>query len=214
MAGRTSAASLVKRSEALALTPLLMIATLGIGWLVWSVLEWRHGRTPSYRLLGLRVVRRSGDAPCACGEIRRLRRRHLPPLGAADRRRLLRSSDSASCSAPRRRTAFSTIRAPAPWDWLTATRVTDEGPGRRSMATSARSSSRSRACSHAPPGRRGRATTGAPEPVTAAAVRIRVAGPCWEVGPAWRPAAVWHRCRWHRRGSRDAAWTAASRRRP
>ena len=45
------------------LTPLLIVGTLGIGWLVWSVFEWRNGRTPSYRLLGLRVVRVSDDRP-------------------------------------------------------------------------------------------------------------------------------------------------------
>jgi hypothetical protein len=36
-----------------------MLATLGVGWLGWSLVEWRHGRTPSYRLRNLRVVRRS-----------------------------------------------------------------------------------------------------------------------------------------------------------
>ena len=63
MAGRVPAASLGKRIEALALTPLLFAVTLGVGWLVWCVLEWRNGRTPSYRLLGLRVVRQSDGRP-------------------------------------------------------------------------------------------------------------------------------------------------------
>src|ERR1700722_8074158 len=58
-----AAASLGKRIEALALAPLLVIATLGVGWLVWCVLEWRKGRTPSYRLLGLRVVRVADEQP-------------------------------------------------------------------------------------------------------------------------------------------------------
>ena len=53
--------------EALALTPLLLIVTLGIGWLLWSILEWRSGRTPSYRLLGLRVVRRSDEQRIGLG---------------------------------------------------------------------------------------------------------------------------------------------------
>jgi hypothetical protein len=57
------AASLGRRIEALALTVLLLIVTLVVGWLVWSVFEWRNGRTPSYRLMGLRVVRRSDERP-------------------------------------------------------------------------------------------------------------------------------------------------------
>jgi hypothetical protein len=47
----------------LAITVALVVATLGVGWLVWSVFEWRHGRTASYRLTGLRVVRRSSGQP-------------------------------------------------------------------------------------------------------------------------------------------------------
>lgn len=57
------AASLGRRIEALALTVLLLVVTLVVGWLVWSVFEWRNGRTPSYRLMGLRVVRRIDDQP-------------------------------------------------------------------------------------------------------------------------------------------------------
>jgi uncharacterized RDD family membrane protein YckC len=53
------AATLIARMKALLLTIALMVATLFVGWLVWSVIEWRHGRTASYRLTGLRVVRRS-----------------------------------------------------------------------------------------------------------------------------------------------------------
>jgi uncharacterized RDD family membrane protein YckC len=34
----------------------LFVITLGVGWLAWSVAEWRHGRTPAKRLLRLRVV--------------------------------------------------------------------------------------------------------------------------------------------------------------
>lgn len=47
------------RLRALALTPLLVVVTLGLGWLVWSMVEWRRGRTPGYRVVGLYVVRRS-----------------------------------------------------------------------------------------------------------------------------------------------------------
>src|SRR5450631_2476265 len=56
-------AGLGLRIKALLLTALLIIATLGIGWLVWTVLEWRRGSTASYRRLGLRVVRSSDGSP-------------------------------------------------------------------------------------------------------------------------------------------------------
>ena len=67
MAGNESAASFGKRIEALALTPLLFVITLGFGWMVWSVFEWRNGRTPSYRLLRLHVVRLSDGQPIRLG---------------------------------------------------------------------------------------------------------------------------------------------------
>src|ERR1019366_2868350 len=56
-------AGLGRRIEALLLTVFLLVGSLGIGWLVWSVLEWRTGSTPSYRLLRLRVVSRSDGLP-------------------------------------------------------------------------------------------------------------------------------------------------------
>ena len=40
------AARIGPRLRALALTVVLIVATLGIGWLIWSVVEWRRGRTP------------------------------------------------------------------------------------------------------------------------------------------------------------------------
>jgi hypothetical protein len=61
------AASLGRRIGALALGVLLVAVTLVVGWLVWSVFEWRRGRTPAYRLLGLRVVDRSDGQPIGLG---------------------------------------------------------------------------------------------------------------------------------------------------
>ncbi len=61
------AASLGRRIGALALTVLLVIGTLLVGFVVWSVVEWRHGRTPSYRLLGLRAVTRADGQPIGLG---------------------------------------------------------------------------------------------------------------------------------------------------
>src|ERR1700728_1763023 len=67
MAGCQPAASLGKRLEALVLTVLLLVVTLVIGWLIWSVFEWRKGQTPSYRLLGLRIVGLSDEQPIRLG---------------------------------------------------------------------------------------------------------------------------------------------------
>jgi hypothetical protein len=55
------------RSRALLLTFGLLIVTLVIGWLVWSVVEWWSGRTPAYRLTRLRVVRRSDGRAIGLG---------------------------------------------------------------------------------------------------------------------------------------------------
>jgi hypothetical protein len=67
MAGGQPAANFGRRIKALGLTLCLIVVMLGIGWLAWSVLEWRHGRTLSYRRLGLRVVRRSDGQPIGLG---------------------------------------------------------------------------------------------------------------------------------------------------
>ena len=129
MAGPGSAASFGKRLEALALGSVLFVGTLGIGWIVWSLFEWGSGRTPSYHLLGLRVVRISNGRPIGLG--RSMARSSICGL-------LLLPTIAVCCvigicfllgaSAPDR-----LLRDPqrAPWDRLTATRVTDErmGPG-------------------------------------------------------------------------------------
>jgi hypothetical protein len=125
MAGSERVASVGKRLEALALAPLLFIVTLGVGWLVWCVVEWTNGRTPSYRLLGLRVVRTSDGRPT--GLVRSCARSIICLL-------LVVPTVLACCvigftfvfgaSAP-----DDLLRRPrlAPWDHLTATKVIDEG---------------------------------------------------------------------------------------
>jgi hypothetical protein len=67
MAGNEPEASFGKRLEALALSPLLCVVTLGIGWIVWCAFEWRNGRTPSYRVLRLHVVGLSDGQPIRLG---------------------------------------------------------------------------------------------------------------------------------------------------
>jgi hypothetical protein len=119
------AASLGRRIGSLALTVVLLVATLVLGWLVWSIFEWRHGRTPSYRILGLRVVRLSDAQPI--GVARSFLRSGIccsvlvVPTVVVGGVVLLCFAFGASppdglFSQPRR----------APWDVLTATTVLDE----------------------------------------------------------------------------------------
>jgi hypothetical protein len=124
MAAREPAASLGRRLEALALAPLLLLVTLGVGWLVWCVVEWGNGRTPSYRLLGLRVVRVSDEQPI--GLVRSFARSSiclvllLPTIVVCS---VIGVSFVFGASAPE-----DLLRQPrpAPWDRLTATKVVDE----------------------------------------------------------------------------------------
>ena len=67
MVRKEPAASLGRRIGALGLTVLLLVATLIVGYLVWSVFEWRPSRTPSYRLLGQRVVTQADAQPIGLG---------------------------------------------------------------------------------------------------------------------------------------------------
>jgi hypothetical protein len=61
------AASFSVRIRALLLTFCLVVVTLGVGWLIWSVVEWRQGSTASFRLTGLRVVRQSDGTSIGLG---------------------------------------------------------------------------------------------------------------------------------------------------
>jgi hypothetical protein len=117
-------ASLGRRMEALALAPLLFLATLGVGWLIWCVLEWRNGRTPSYRLLGLRVVRKADEQPVRLA--RSLARSCICFLLVIPTTLIcciIGISFVFGASAPE-----DLLRRPrmAPWDHLTAAKVVDE----------------------------------------------------------------------------------------
>jgi hypothetical protein len=124
MAGNEPEASFGKRLEALALTPLLCVVTLGIGWMVWSVFEWRNGRTPSYRVLRLHVVRLSDGQPIRLG--RSIVRSGIccillvPTIVVCA---ILGISFVFGASAP-----DNLFRDPrrAPWDRFTSTKVTSE----------------------------------------------------------------------------------------
>lgn len=46
-----------KRFGAYMLNALLAIVTLGVGWIVWSLVVWQRGQNPGYQCLGMYVVR-------------------------------------------------------------------------------------------------------------------------------------------------------------
>jgi len=126
---RLLAASVGTRSRALLLTPLLIVVTLGVGWLAWSVVEWCGGRTPSYRRTNLRVVRKSDGKPIGLG--RSVLREAccalllVPTLVAC---LLLGLSFAMGASPPEG--VFGQSRH-APWDLLTRTEVVNEAPNER-----------------------------------------------------------------------------------
>lgn len=52
-----------RRARSLGLEVVLVLVTLGVGWLVWSVVLWRQGQTPAKRLMRMRCIdTRSGAA--------------------------------------------------------------------------------------------------------------------------------------------------------
>jgi uncharacterized RDD family membrane protein YckC len=50
---------------AYALAVLLFIVSLGIGYIIWSLVAWGHGQTPAQRLLGLRCWRPGTGRPAS-----------------------------------------------------------------------------------------------------------------------------------------------------
>ena len=125
MVRKEPAASLGRRIGALALTVVLLVGTLVVGWLVWSVVEWRHGRTPSYRLLGLRVVRRADERPIGFGKSL-LRSGVCCPVMVVPT--VVIGGLVGLCFAFGASPPDGLLRQPraAPWDVLTRTKVLDE----------------------------------------------------------------------------------------
>jgi RDD family len=122
---RAPAASVSTRLRAFLLTCCLFVVTLGVGWMVWTAIEWRHGRTASYRVTGLRVVRRGGNRPIGLG--RSLLRNAvcctllvIPTIVACV---LLGVVFVMGASPP---DDLLTKARSAPWDLLTGTEVLDE----------------------------------------------------------------------------------------
>ena len=58
-------AGLWRRLAGFGLELVLFVVTLGVGWLGWSAYEWRFGRTPAKRLLGMTVVRPATGEPAS-----------------------------------------------------------------------------------------------------------------------------------------------------
>lgn len=56
-AGMLPVSTAGKRFGAYLLDILLAIVTLGIGWLIWSLIVWTNGQSPAKALLGMRCIR-------------------------------------------------------------------------------------------------------------------------------------------------------------
>ncbi len=55
--------------RAYVLAVLLFIVTLGIGYIIWSLVAWGHGQTPAQRLFGLRCWRPETGRPASRGQM-------------------------------------------------------------------------------------------------------------------------------------------------
>ncbi len=51
------------------LAVLLFVVTLGIGYIIWSLVAWSRGQTPAQRLLGLRCWRPETGRPASRGQM-------------------------------------------------------------------------------------------------------------------------------------------------
>jgi uncharacterized RDD family membrane protein YckC len=56
-----------KRFGAYLLEGLLIVVTLFIGWLIWSLIIWGKGQTPAKSLLGMRVIHDATMRPATMG---------------------------------------------------------------------------------------------------------------------------------------------------
>lgn len=58
-----------RRFGAYLLENLLMVVTLGIGWLVWSIIVWNRGQTPAKQVLKMRTVVLRDARPAGIGRM-------------------------------------------------------------------------------------------------------------------------------------------------
>lgn len=67
VAGGAELSSSGKRLGAYLLDGVLSVVTLGMGWLIWSLVIWSKGQTPAKQLMGMRVVRTDTGAAATFG---------------------------------------------------------------------------------------------------------------------------------------------------
>ena len=62
-------ASFQHRLGAIVLDAVLMVVTLGIGWLIWSFIVWSEGQTPAKKILKIRVYAADTQRPATWGHM-------------------------------------------------------------------------------------------------------------------------------------------------
>ena len=62
-------ASFQHRLGAIALDAVLMVLTLGIGWIIWSMIVWSEGQTPAKKILKLRTLNFSNARSASWGHM-------------------------------------------------------------------------------------------------------------------------------------------------
>jgi uncharacterized RDD family membrane protein YckC len=62
-------ASFQHRLGAIVLDATLMVITLGIGWLIWSLIVWGEGQTPAKKILKLRTINFTNGRPATWGHM-------------------------------------------------------------------------------------------------------------------------------------------------
>jgi uncharacterized RDD family membrane protein YckC len=62
-------ASFQHRFGAIVLDATLMVITLGIGWLIWSLIVWGEGQTPAKKILKLRTINFTNGRPATWGHM-------------------------------------------------------------------------------------------------------------------------------------------------
>ena len=62
-------ASFQHRLGAIALDAVLMILTLGIGWIIWSMIVWSDGQTPAKKILKLRTLNQTNGRTATWGHM-------------------------------------------------------------------------------------------------------------------------------------------------
>jgi uncharacterized RDD family membrane protein YckC len=58
-----------KRLGAYLLDGLLAVVTLGIGWIIWSLVIWKDGYSPAKKMLKMRVIKVSTGQPATFGDM-------------------------------------------------------------------------------------------------------------------------------------------------